>query len=89
MYPGRHARNSPDRPAVIAAHTDETITYAELDARSNRLARLLWDEGLRRGDHLAVFLENHLRYFEVAWAALRSGLPPAHPLTSPSRCEEV
>jgi fatty-acyl-CoA synthase len=29
---------------------------------------------LRRGDHVAVFLENHLRYFEVAWAALRSGL---------------
>jgi fatty-acyl-CoA synthase len=50
------------------------ITYAELDARSNRLAQLLWAEGLRRGDHVAVFLENHLRYFEIAWAAFRSGL---------------
>ena len=74
MYPGRHAEISPDKPAVIAARTGEALTYAELDARSNRLARLLWAEGLRRGDHLAVFLENHLRYFEIAWAALRSGL---------------
>ena len=74
MYPGHHASTSPDKPAVVAARTGEVITYAELDARSNRLAQLLWAEGLRRGDHLAVFLENHLRYFEVAWAALRSGL---------------
>jgi fatty-acyl-CoA synthase len=74
MYPGHHARISPDKPAAIVARTGELLTYAELDARSNRLARLLWAEGLRRGDHLAVFLENHLRYFEVAWAALRSGL---------------
>jgi fatty-acyl-CoA synthase len=74
MYPGSHAETSPDKPAVIAARTGEVLTYAELDARSNRLAQLLWAEGLRRGDHLAVFLENHLCYFEIAWAALRSGL---------------
>ena len=74
MYPGHHANSSPDKAAVIVAGTGDVLTYAELDARSNRLAQLLWAEGLRRGDHLAVFLENHLRYFEVAWAALRSGL---------------
>ena len=74
MHPGHHANSSPDKAAVIVAGTGDVLTYAELDARSNRLAQLLWAEGLRRGDHLAVFLENHLRYFEVAWAALRSGL---------------
>jgi len=74
MYPGHHASTAPDKAAAIHARTGEVLTYAELDARSNRLAQLLWAEGLRRGDHLAVFLENDLRYFEVAWAALRSGL---------------
>ncbi len=74
MYPGHHARTSPDKAAAISARTGEVLTFAELDARSNQLAQLLQAEGLRRGDHLAVFLENHLRYFEVAWAALRSGL---------------
>jgi fatty-acyl-CoA synthase len=52
----------------------ETLTYGELDERSNRLARLMWDAGLRRGDHVALFMENHPRYFEVYWAAIRSGL---------------
>jgi len=74
MYPGHHAQTFPDKPAAISARSGEVLTYAELDARSNRLAQLLWAQGLRRGDHLAVFLENHLRYFEVAWAAYRSGL---------------
>ncbi len=74
MYPGHHAAATPDKAAAIHARTGEVLTYAELDARSNRLAQLLWAQGLRPGDHVAVFLENHLRYFEVAWAAFRSGL---------------
>ena len=74
MYPGLHAKSFPDKAALIQAATGAVTTYAELDAASNRLARLLWAEGLRPGDHIAVFFENHPRYFEVAWAALRSGL---------------
>jgi long-chain acyl-CoA synthetase len=74
MYPGLHAQNTPDKAAAIHARTGEVLTYAELDARSNRLAQLLWPEGLRPSDHIAVILEKHLRYFEVAWAAFRSGL---------------
>jgi fatty-acyl-CoA synthase len=74
VYPGHYAQESPNKAAAISARTGEVITYAELDARSNRLAQLLWADGLRRGDHIAVFLENHLRYFEIAWAAFRSGL---------------
>ena len=50
------------------------VTYAELDARSKRLARLFHAAGLRAGDHVAVMLENHPRYFEVVWGAQRMGL---------------
>lgn len=74
MFPGIHAKTSPEKPAAIAARTGDVVTYAELDARSNQLAQLLWEDGLRPGDHVAIFLENDLRYFEVAWAAFRSGL---------------
>ena len=74
MYPGAHARLNPDKPAVVDAATGAAITYRELDQASIRLARALADQGLRPGDHIAAFMENHLRYFEVAWAALRSGL---------------
>jgi long-chain acyl-CoA synthetase len=74
MHPGKWATEFPDKPAAINSLTREELTYAELDERSNRLAQLLCDRGLRSGDHVSIFMENNLRYFEVVWAALRSGL---------------
>jgi fatty-acyl-CoA synthase len=74
MYPGTYAATSPQQPAVIMADGTETLTYAELDEQSARLARLLHDRGLRRGDNVALLAENSGRYYEVYWAALRSGL---------------
>lgn len=56
------------------AESGEVLTYLELDERSNRLAHLLHSYGLRRGDHVAILAENHPCYFEVYWAAMRSGL---------------
>jgi acyl-CoA synthetase (AMP-forming)/AMP-acid ligase II len=56
------------------ADSGEVVTYAELDERSKRLAQLLHADGLRPGDHIAILLENHPRYFEVFWAAMRAGL---------------
>lgn len=74
MYPGIHAVTNPDKPALIMGRSGEVVTYRQLDERSNQLAQL-WDSiGLRAGDHVAVFMENHPRYFEIVWAALRSGL---------------
>ena len=35
MYPGEHARLRPDQPAVIMAGSGETLTYHELERRSN------------------------------------------------------
>src|SRR4051812_34012535 len=74
MYPGQHARETPEQPAVIMATSGETVTYRELDERSIRLARVWRDAGLRRGDHVALLADNQPRYFEVYWAAIRSGL---------------
>ena len=74
MYPGKWGIEYPDKPAAIDAVTGETVTYGELNERSNRLAQLLWARGLRRGGHIAIFMENNLRFFEVVWAAFRSGL---------------
>ena len=51
-----------------------TVTYGELNDGSIRLARLLREMGLEPGDHFAVMMENHPRYCEVVWAAMRSGL---------------
>jgi acyl-CoA synthetase (AMP-forming)/AMP-acid ligase II len=74
MYPAVHARKNPDKPAYVMAGSGETVTYGELDARSNQAAQLFWSLGLRPGDHVAFCLENHPRFFELCWAAQRSGL---------------
>jgi fatty-acyl-CoA synthase len=74
MYPGLHAQRTPDKPALVMARSGEVVTYRELDDRSNRLAQLLWAAGLRPGDHVAIFAENHPRYFDSFWAGMRSGL---------------
>ena len=74
MYPGKWGIECPDKPAAIDAASGETLTHGELNDRSNQLAQLLWARGLRRGDRMCIFMENNLRFFEVAWAALRSGL---------------
>ena len=73
-YLGTYAATAPDRPAVIMASSGESLSYGQLFARSNRLARLLWDAGLRIGDHYAILAENHIRYFEAVWAGLNAGL---------------
>src|SRR4051812_42594125 len=74
MWPGLHAQERPDKPAFVMAATGETTTYRELNDRSNRLAQLFFDAGLRFGDHVAVLMENRPEYLEVCWAAQRSGL---------------
>ena len=56
------------------ASSGEAVTYARLNDRSNQLAQMFWDAGLRFADHIAVLMENRVEYFEPCWAAQRSGL---------------
>ena len=74
MYPGTLAKLHPEKPAYLMAASGEVVTYRELDERSNRGAQLLRSLGLRPGDSIAILLENHPRFFEICWAAQRSGL---------------
>jgi long-chain acyl-CoA synthetase len=74
MHPGLHAKQNPDKPALILPAHDTVVTYGELDAGSTRAARLFRSLGLRPGDGIAMLLENHPRFYEVAWGAQRSGL---------------
>jgi long-chain acyl-CoA synthetase len=74
MYLADHARLTPDKPAMISADTGAVVTYAELNERSDRLARVLHALGLRRGDHICVLMENNLAFMDPVWAAFRSGL---------------
>src|SRR5258708_8858572 len=74
MHLGQVAAEQPGKAAVIMAGSGQTITFAELDAGANRLAHVLYDAGLRPGDHIAFMLENRWEFLAIAWAAQRSGL---------------
>jgi long-chain acyl-CoA synthetase len=74
MHPYIHARSHPDKPAYIMAASGETVSYRQLDQQSNRIAQLFRAEGLKAGDHVALYLENNPRFFEICWAAQRAGL---------------
>ena len=74
MYPGTWAAGTPDKPALVMAGSGRTLTYAELDERSLRLAHVLQDAGLGVGDVVALLSDNRPEAYEAYWAALRSGL---------------
>ena len=74
MHPSVFARSTPDKPAYIMASTGEAVTYRQLEERSNQIAHYLRSMGLQPGDHIALFLENHARFYEICWGAQRAGL---------------
>ncbi len=73
-HPKLHALANPDKPAVVMAGSGETVTYGQLDARSNACAHLFRALGLGHGDTIAICMENRLEFFDLVWGAQRSGL---------------
>jgi crotonobetaine/carnitine-CoA ligase len=63
------AAEHPERLAWNFFESDETITYAELRRRVDRLARGLIAAGIERGMHVGVMLPN-IAAFPTTWLAL-------------------
>ena len=74
MHPMTFAQTSPEKPALIDADTGKSLSYRQLNEQANQAAHALRRLGLKRGDVVAVLLENGFDIFEIAWAAQRSGL---------------
>ena len=74
MHPSVHARANPDKPAIVMAASGETISFAELDRRSNQVAQLLRSRGIGIGDTVAMCLENHPWFFCLTWGFQRAGV---------------
>jgi acyl-CoA synthetase (AMP-forming)/AMP-acid ligase II len=65
------AAHRPDSP--LATFDGTTVTYGEVDARSNRIARGLADRGVGEGARVAVLSTNRTEFFEVLFAARKVG----------------
>ena len=74
MHPSIHAKTNPDKPAIIMAASGETITFAELDRRSNQVAQLLRARGIQVGETVALCMENHPWFFCLTWGFQRAGV---------------
>jgi long-chain acyl-CoA synthetase len=74
MDPGTIAAATPNKIAYVMADTGQVVTFGELEATSNQGAQLFRKLGLRAGDHIAIMLENHVRFLQICWAAQRAGL---------------
>lgn len=72
--PRAHAQKDPAAIAYVMCATGEAVSFAELEARANQGAHLLRDAGIRRGDHIAILMENRREFLEVCFAADRSGV---------------
>ncbi|GIF16350.1 non-ribosomal peptide synthetase [Actinoplanes teichomyceticus] len=78
----RQVQAGPERIAV--SHEHDRLTYGELDAEANRLARLLAERGAGPGTVVALALPRGLRLLPALLAVLKTGaaylpLDPGHP----------
>jgi amino acid adenylation domain-containing protein len=67
----RSAGSHPDRTAV--EHGDRSLTYAELEDRSNRTANLLTDLGVSKGDRVGLYLDKSIESIVGLYGAMRCG----------------
>jgi amino acid adenylation domain-containing protein len=67
----RSARRYPDRPAVVFGET--TITYRQLDELTNRIARILIGEGVRRGDRIGIYMNKSESSVVSIYGILKAG----------------
>lgn len=68
---GRTSAEQPEKTALVCGRT--RVKYAEIDASSNRLANALIAAGLRRGDRVALYLENSVAAVLGIYAVLKAG----------------
>lgn len=66
-----NARRYPDKIALI--QETRTLTYRELDGRSNQLARALLSLGVQTGDRVALLAYNCLEYAIVTQGVAKAG----------------
>jgi long-chain acyl-CoA synthetase len=77
----RSARRLADKAALVCE--GHSYTYAQIDGMAHELARVLQERGVRRGDRVALFLDNGVETVAGIFATLKIGavFMPVNPLT--------
>lgn len=67
----RNARNIGDKTYLIT--DEESVTYAQFDARTSRLAHVLAARGVKKGDRVGLYLPSKLIMVYGFWACQKLG----------------
>src|SRR3954470_3149760 len=67
-------RNEPALEWQAAGRAPGISSFGEIEVRSNRLARLLAERGLKTGDRLCVYLKNRSEFIDLYLACLKLGV---------------
>ncbi|MBZ1507661.1 AMP-binding protein, partial [Leuconostoc mesenteroides] len=68
------AEADPDQPAVTCQGL--TLTRAELDRATNRLARAYAERGVGQGDYVTISLPNSIEWVQAVLATWKLGAVP-------------
>ena len=71
------AKRYPDKPAIIFANDESVWTYRELNEYANRVANYFSKLGLRKGDTVALFMENSPEYLGLQIGLWKIGVTVA------------
>jgi fatty-acyl-CoA synthase len=69
----RRAMLSPNREAVFDNIEKKLYTFKELDYRANQLARVLMNNGISKGDRIAMFSTNRIECIDLFFASGKIG----------------
>lgn len=83
------ANKYPDKEAVVSG--EEKITYRDLDENTNKLASVLKENGVKRGDRVGIYLHKSIQAVISIHGVLKSGAiyVPLDPYAPPSRLDYI
>lgn len=74
--------------SIAVKHGDHTLTYAELNAKANRLARALHDQGIGAGARVAILLSRRVEMLVAVFAVLKANASYV-PVEASYPCERI
>ena len=74
LYPMAPVVQEPNKVAFCISETGESVTFDQLERRSNQAAQLFRSCDVQAGDHIVLLAENCRQYFEICFAADRAGI---------------
>lgn len=72
-WAGKRATLTPDKEAFLDNTTDESYTFADMEKRANKVARILRNYGIEKGDRVATYSKNRFEMIDLFLATGKIG----------------